>query len=435
MSIRPGFAKNKSGNLIPKTVVEVNSTSGDLFSGDSPMVTGAGRLRTVVSVEQYSSAGFRYDDGGFLWLTAENIDGIASHNPIEKSRESHIGTAANSSLITQTRQRHPYFAGNSHTLTLAFLANLEIGRTCRVGYFDDRNGSFFQIYKNQLGELEFSVGRRTDITGTPVDEIIPQIKWNNDNLDGENEVDNPSKIKLLPENIHMVFIDFTWYGGGEIQMGFKINREYIPCHTFYAGNYLQEPIFADPNLPIRTEIFNQDGNIGITGSFIKVWGIHLGIDGSDPAQRAGFPRTIDVSKSITASAGEVPIIIVRPKLTFKGIPNHSWIRLKDFQIASSVNGVYKIIYNPVITGAVWTDVNTNASLMEYDESATSISGGIPLYTGVISSNKGGDRVTIPNFKEPLAVASDGSESYAVAVVFDGESNGIVNFAVNWEEIY
>jgi len=145
-------------------------------------------------------------------------------------------------------------------------------------------------------------------------------------------------------------------------------------------------------------------------------------------------RSIHTTKSVNSGV-TVPLLSIRPKLTFKGQPNHSWVRLKDFQISTSTNGVYQLIYTPVLSGEVWTDVDTDNSLVEYDSTASSYTNGYILYTGVINAAKGADKLTIPNIRDPLYVSSDDTETYHLTIVFTPDSNGTVTSAINWEEIY
>lgn len=393
------------------------------FSG---WFTSNSRLRTVANVEQFSYNGYRYDTAPSFWISPETpIDGSIIHSSSDLGKTLSIGDQANSKIISQTRQRFVYNSGNSHVLTFAVNNSLQEGRVMKYGYFDENSGAFIKIKKTATGYEAWAVRRSNGI-----DTAVPESEWNIDSLNGierSGEAIDFSKIQMF-------YLEFTWYGAGEVLLGYKINRRVVPIHCFTAGNTLNETIFNEPNLPVRFELYNEDGPLGVPNSTITTYGIHLGIEGSDPAQRFGFPRTYFVSKSVT-SGNSFVLASIRPKLNFKGINNRSWWQISDVQISGTANGRLRIVYLPTLNTPSWIDVDTNNSFSEVDISSTTATGGINFYTILFSSNKGGDKIAFPSFKDALTPSSDGTETYYVSFIFESAGNGTIDLAINWTEKY
>ena len=417
---------------------EVSALAGTDQQGIVPAFsgwfTGTSRLRTVANTEQFSFNGYRYDQADSFWILPETpVNGNVEHTATTKGRTLRIGDGPTDKIVSQTRQRFVYSSGNSHQLTFAADSNLQEGRVIRYGYFDDQDGAFFEFKKTATGYLAWVVRR---VAG--VDERIPQKaetaggpEWNIDSLDGISR----SGELLDLDFIQMIGIDFTWYGAGEILLQFKMNRRMVPVHCFVAGNQIAGPILNNPNLPVRFEIFNDDGPTGVGDSTVTTYGIHLGIDGSDPADRVGFSRTFSNLVTSIHSGSTYVLGSLRPKLTFLGQPNHSWWQISDIQLKGSAQGKVKIVYVPTLNTPTWVDVNSATSFTEYDISSTLATGGVDFYTILFSSNKSGDKIIFPQFKDALTPASDGSETYHISFIFEADANGELEIAVNWNEKY
>jgi hypothetical protein len=98
--------------------------------------------------------------------------------------------------------------------------------------------------------------------------------------------------------------------------------------------------------------------------------------------------------------------------------------------------VYRIILNPTLTGASWTSTDTD-STVEYDISATALSGGKVVTQGVfVGSNKGGSAQVTSNeidFSQQLGRTIAGvSDIWCLAAIATTNNDDAVG-VVNWQE--
>jgi hypothetical protein len=97
---------------------------------------------------------------------------------------------------------------------------------------------------------------------------------------------------------------------------------------------------------------------------------------------------------------------------------------------------YQIILNPTLTGASWTSADTD-STVEYDISATALSGGKVVTQGVfVGSNKGGSAQVTSNeidFSQQLGRTIAGvSDIWCLAAIATTNNDDAVGI-VNWQE--
>jgi len=169
-------------------------------------------------------------------------------------------TSADSSADFTSNLYHPYFPGIATTILLTMYAG-DSGKNNLVrewGYFNELNGVFFRLSGTTL-----SVVRRSNITGTAVDDVIDQADWNIDTVDGTKGFNNASQINLDVTNLNLYWIDFSWLGAGTVRWGIYAGGERITVHEETYGNMVAGPYMKSANLPI---CFRQDNSGGATGS-------------------------------------------------------------------------------------------------------------------------------------------------------------------------
>jgi hypothetical protein len=98
--------------------------------------------------------------------------------------------------------------------------------------------------------------------------------------------------------------------------------------------------------------------------------------------------------------------------------------------------VYRVVLNPTLTNDDWTSAGTDSSV-EYDISATALSGGTVISQGIfIGSNKGGAAQVSNNevdFSQQLGRTIDGvSDIWCLAAIATTNNDDAVG-VVNWQE--
>lgn len=120
----------------------------------------------------------------------------------------------------------------------------------------------------ELGNVTISIRR---------DYRIPQQSWNLDKCDGTGA----SKFNYDASKMNMVYMDWHWYGAGNVRFGFKNKTgEIFYAHKMVHSNVETVAYFRSGNLPLRYEVRNiPTGAIGGTAPYLSHWGTSAIMDG------------------------------------------------------------------------------------------------------------------------------------------------------------
>ena len=125
---------------------------------------------------------------------------------------------------------------------------------------------------------------------------IPQQSWELDKCDGTG----PSKFDYDPSKMNMVYMDWHWYGAGNVRFGFKNKQgEIFYAHKMVHSNVETAAYFRSGNLPLRYEVRNiSTGATGGTAPYLSHWGTSAIMDGMFNDDR-GYTFSINnVAKTI-----------------------------------------------------------------------------------------------------------------------------------------
>ena len=206
--------------------------------------------------------------------------------------------------------------------------------------------------------------------------------WNYDKLDGNG----PSGLILDSDKSQILLIDMEWLGVGTVCMGFMIERKFIICHMFQHANLILGTYMTTACLPVRYEI----ENLGVTASASTLKQICSTVESEGGFELSGESFSAETPllspRVLTLADTYYPVIALRLKST----------RLDSIAVLSQLalagvgnNSLYrwKLLYNPTIVGGTWVSAGDD-SCMDYNISATSLTGGQAVSTGfTISSNQ------------------------------------------------
>jgi hypothetical protein len=353
------------------------------------------------------------------------------------------GISTNGLCIHQTKRYHHYMPGKSQLIYSSFtFGEAQQNVSKRTGYFDDRDGIFFEQAPN--GTLNFVI--RSFISGVSVDRKVPQSEWNKDKLDGNG----PSGFTLDITKSQLFFTDFEWLGVGRVRCGFSMDGQNIICHEFYNSNNLDTVYMSNPNLPVRCEVRNTGTQVGAGGSFLQICSTVMSEGGYTEAGRE-FSHTTPLR---TVGVGTtVPIIAIRLKNQFKGYPNRATVKLEDISIISVGENIkFEVVkinnFTNFVGVGTWVSEN-DESVVEYNEAATGIT------TAIFEDFMGGYAAgNSQNVNKPAASGSQSqlgpsskknflsqnfdstnSEVFSVQVSNIGSSSTNVGVSLRWREIY
>ena len=413
--------KNDSGNPIP---ISGNVTA--TLSGTSTVTLGAaatdafGRLR-VSNPYTLFDGGLRYFDNTYKWDQVDTGAVTSSFLPNESSILMNATGAG--SAIRQTKQVFSYQPGKSLLVLLTFVMNAPTaGVTQRAGYFGAENGVYFEV----AGTTKNLVIRKS--TSGSVDdttEKFAQASWNGDKLDGTGA----SGITLDVTKAQIFWTDIEWLGVGTVRCGFVINGQFIVCHSFHHANILNKVYMTSATLPLRYELIS-------TGPAAAMRAICSTVMSEGGHSNRSFTRAIGTALTGKDLSNTVyrPLVCLRMKSTaLDSIVVPTAFDVFGLQLAAFA---YRVILNPTLTGASWTSADTD-STVEYDLSATALSGGKVITQGVfVGSNKGGSAQVTSNeidFSQQLGRTIAGvSDIWCLAAIATTNNDDAVGI-VNWQE--
>ncbi len=359
----------------------------DLVGFKEDTVDAFNRLRVANPFTLFDSQ-HRYQEND-KWSTITATGGTHYHMIDESAINMQIGLTAGSKVYRETKRVFPYQPGKSLLSLNTFVMNQpHENLRQRVGYFGEKNGVYFE----QDGLTAYMVVR-SNVTGT-VDSTtrrIPQSSWSDDTYDGNG----PSGRVLSVTGANIFWTDIEWLGVGDVRTGFFIDGKPVIAHIFHNDNINPTTYMTTAVLPVRYEIESIGTGVtgtlngqGITGATMKQICSSIISEGG----YEGFSRRFNVStdgvpKTNISTTSLVPIVSIRlnsDRLDSVIVPsNLSALITSSNQAAGSRAVEYRILLNPVLTGASWqTHYNGN---VEYDLSATGQTGGSDVIGGFFDS--------------------------------------------------
>jgi len=375
------------------------------YSAESEMAADAfGRQRTShpMTILENKSITPTYD--ALFWNDAETSGmGTSSvFNTDQASYQIRVSAATAGKRTRQTKLRANYQTGKSQLILATVLfRETSQGVSKRVGYFDSKNGLYFENREQVLGQsLSFHV--RTYTSGVVGGYSIQQSEFNVDTLDGTGQ----SGYNFTPAKTTIFFIDFEWLGSGQIRFGVVDSGRFIIAGKISNSQILDEtaPVYmSNPNLPISYEIEANGASLQTTDSMFCICSTVISEGGQDitavrrSIDRNGIPKTLANQDIYT------PVLSVRlkSKSNTGTAPDYEVLNARvliekvSMLVTSTTNYSWRLILNPTIAGpdaASW--VNVENSALQYDTSRTAanaVTGGTVIdfdYGASTSNTKG-----------------------------------------------
>jgi hypothetical protein len=273
----------------------------------------------------------------------------------------------------------PYTQGDV-CITCSLASTLTGNQTLKIGYFDNTNGYFFKLSSANMYAVVLQDGVETL--------LVPQTSWNGN-----------STINLDPLQNNVYNLRFT-----KSQVEYRLgngNDESTLCHT-------QSSIFLqNQNLPLTVRL-ESNGTAGM--QLVNVYERQFSILGSyTPTFRSHAAYRVNVNVNMNAF---INLLSIKRKSGFEG----NMIKVIEADVTSS-NGpvLVQLLTETTLTGANFLDAAASVSAVEYDVSASNVTGGIPVWTSMVSSGTNTIKVsskvelneleTLTVFVQPLASSS------------------------------
>lgn len=365
---------------------ELNMTAdekGIPINGSNPTgmaVDAFGRARSAQPYTLFDSF-HRYGDNGKISSANSATGAVMSHNANGGFIECKLDRAANSFIYRESSKVFSYQPGKSLQILETFqFAPPQTNLRQRYGYFGTQNGFFLEVSNNDVYLV-----RRDSILGTVRETRVPQAQWNYDRLDGSNTSVSHAILDLTKPQI--LFTDIEWLGVGSVRQGFVIDGTFRLAHTWHHANRVDyAPYMTTACLPIRAEIENF-GPTAANSTLKIVCSTVISEGGFEPKGRPKVAaRALGNPKDLTTAGTFYPVISVRLKDSRQDAI--VFLRtLEFFGITNNTSYRWKINVGGTLTNPVWVSAGDDSSV-EYDISATAISGGTDIKSEYVSVSSG-----------------------------------------------
>ena len=408
-------------------LIRVNNVGGVSYN-DAGNISGSidafGRLR-VSNPYTLFDGNLRYRDDAYKWDQSDTGAASSSHLPNESSIL--MSTTGTGTSTRQTKQVFSYQPGKSLLTLMTFVMNTPtVGVTQRAGYYGEQNGVYFEIDGT---DINLVIRKYTGGSVDSTTEKVPRSSWNGDKLDGLGGQSNISGVTLDVTKAQIFWADIEWLGVGSVRCGFVINGQFIVSHIFHHANILNKVYMTTACLPLRYELIST----GPAASMRAICSTVISEGGYANRSTSRAVGTALTGKNLSDTAYN-PLVCLRLKSTnLDSIVVPAAFDVYGLQQAAFC---YRVILNPTLTGASWTSAGSDSSV-EYDISATALTGGRVLAQGIfVGSNKGGAAqlsTTDVDFSQQLGRTIAGvSDIWCLAAIATTNNDDAVG-VVNWQE--
>lgn len=394
-------------------------------------VDAFGRARVSTPLTLFDSS-HRFKDNG-LWATSNTATATYAHNANAGLVTLNLDTTINAEIIRETTKVFSYQPGKSLQIMNTFVMNpAKTGLRQRVGYYSSQNGIYLELDGTTLSWVERSYSNNA------VNETrVSQANWNMDTLLGDVTT-SPSQKTLDISKAQIMFIDVEWLGLGTVRCGFVIDGQLIHTHSFHHANLIDSTYMTTATLPLRYEIKNTAATASnstlkqVCSTVISEGGYELRGDQWSVGTPVQTPKTL-------ATAGTYyPVVSLQLKST-----NLDAVAILSAMSLLGINSnpcsvAYRIIRGGTLGSPSWQPASANSSV-EYDLSATSISGGQVLAQGYVAiQNQSSQTIDILKealFKFQLQRNGLTGTPEPITLAMSASVNTVTCLgAVDWEEI-
>ena len=401
------------------------------FAEGSPQFDAFGKLQTSQQ-HKIADYNYQYDTLTTDFTTVISGAGVLSHIPNASGVLLSCGTAAGDLVRRTSDEYHTYQAGVSQLLEMTAAVG-DMGKTNvdrRWGIYDDNNGLYFQVSGTTL-----SVGLRSKVTGTVVDEVIPQSAWNGDRVNGAGGVFNLSGVQLDLSKDNIYWIDFQWLGAGNVRFGVIVNGVRITCHELDNSNKRSQSYMTTGSLPLR--YMQENTGISASTSEFRVFCAVVKTEGAFTPFRRAFTSDSFINLTAATATG---LISIRPAQLLNGVDNRSTIYVNSLTVWNGSNK--PILFNqyrgPVSVGGAWV-AKGGESAAELNKTMTSFTGGSTRFGAIIAPNESKqiDLKTFESNRRGIRRKADITQLtellYSVQLLGGGTA-GDVFLSINWDEV-
>ena len=391
------------------------------------VIDAFGRLKVSQPFTLFDSQ-HRYQEND-KWDTSTSTGGSITFRTNESAVDINVTTTSGSKVTRETKRVFAYQPGKSLLILSTFVfASKKTNLRQRIGYFGTQNGIYLEQNNNDVYLV-----LRTYVGGSVDDSTyrVAQSSWNGDRFDGTGE--SGRTIDFTKANI--MWMDVEWLGVGDVRVGFIVDGRPVIAHTFHNDNLRTTTYMTTASLPLRMEI----ENTGTTDSVSTAKQICNSV--MSEAGYEGFSRRYNITKNgsagttLTTAGTQYPMVGIRlnsSRLDSVIVPSNISAVLEETASNKPDTILYRILLNPTVTGGSW--INHYNGNVDYNITATSVSGGTDIIGGYISSSGSLTVSNINDFNFQLGRTQAGVSDIFMVTFTPINSGAIVYCDLSWFEI-
>lgn len=382
------------------------------YGPDSGVVDAFGRQRVSNPYTLFDST-MRFDKRTDQWY--EIATGSATTNFLTNAStlELKTTTASGDTVLRRTKQRFPYQPGKSLVALQSFVgAPLASGLVQEVGYFDDNNGVMLRASGTTL---QFVV--RSFTSGSVVENIANQSSWN---LNTFPALDF-SKAQIFTT-------DLEWLGVGRVRCGFVIDGSIVYCHEFNHANVIDRAYMQTAILPLSYRLSNSTAQA--SGATLQQICCSLLSEGGYEPDGPTYSVNHSLA-SVPNVSGERVTAGIRMA---SGRTGNVILPVKVDIASESTNVVaWKLRLNPTLSGVTWAPADNGRGNVETITSASAVSGGTVVNTGIISQGQSVNLNIDTAIRLALGVNASGVSDTLILTI-NSEVNSKALGQLGWVEV-
>lgn len=266
----------------------------------------------------------------------------------------------------------------------------------------------------------------------PTDTWTNQEDWNVDVMDGTG----PSAMTLDQTKGNVYQIQYQWLGYGEIRFCIEnpATGRFQPVHRIQYSNANTSPSVSNPTFAFFMSVLNNSNTTNLTLKSSSMGGF---VEGKEMGLGPSF--SADNLFVIGTAITEEPILTIRNKQVYQDVINRTrinptFITLISNLTANNSNTIFRTYINAVpLNGTSYSDVSTNASVVEVDTSAVDFDA--TLATKQSTFLLGQNESAIFNLSDLRNKIAPGTTFTITAQPSKAHADNEVGATINWRELF
>ena len=378
---------------------------------DGGAIDAFGRQRVSTPFTLFDST-MRYDKRADQWYEITAGGSTTNFLTNASTLELKTTTASGDSVLRRTRQRFPYQPGKAMFVLQSFVgATIASGLVQEVGLFDDQNGIMVRASGTTI---QFVI--RSFTTGSVVENVVSQSEWN---------INTSPSLDFSKAQIFTT--DLEWLGVGRVRCGFVVDGEIKYCHEFNHANNISSVYMQTAILPLSYRMANTTAQAS-GRTFQQICCSVLSEGGYEPD---GAIYSISAPLNVANASGERLTAGIRMASGRTG----NVILPTKIDVACSTNDVvvWRLRLNPTVSGVTWAAAANGRGNVETTTSATTISGGTIVNTGIVSQRQSVNLSIDSAIRLALGVDASGQSDILMLTV-DSELSAKAIGQIGWVEV-